>query len=122
VLQHIPTEFQKKYLSEFARVCAPGGIIVFNLPCRFTPPSRLTALKKRIIDHLPPPVRDLLRRWRRGASGLIEMHPMPRARVEALFEREGCRLVAAEDDHDAGEHYACFRYLFARTAIPDSRT
>ena len=32
VLQHVPQEFQSKYITEFVRVLSPGGILVFQIP------------------------------------------------------------------------------------------
>ncbi|MDQ8197452.1 class I SAM-dependent methyltransferase [Pelagicoccus enzymogenes] len=32
VLQHMPKRFMKAYIQEFARVCKPGGTIVFQVP------------------------------------------------------------------------------------------
>ena len=35
VLQHIDPQISRRYLAEFARVAAPGGVVVFQLPSRF---------------------------------------------------------------------------------------
>jgi ubiquinone/menaquinone biosynthesis C-methylase UbiE len=32
VLQHVPAEFQSKYISEFVRVLSPSGILMFQIP------------------------------------------------------------------------------------------
>jgi SAM-dependent methyltransferase len=36
VLQHLPPELARAYLVEFARILRPGGLMVFQLPARFT--------------------------------------------------------------------------------------
>ncbi|HAM52396.1 MAG TPA: hypothetical protein DCP92_17500 [Nitrospiraceae bacterium] len=35
VLQHIPNDYQKRYLDEFLRIVRPGGLAVFSNPDRF---------------------------------------------------------------------------------------
>jgi SAM-dependent methyltransferase len=42
VLQHIAPEFSAKYVREFARVLAPGGILVFQLPSHPLAPEEQT--------------------------------------------------------------------------------
>jgi ubiquinone/menaquinone biosynthesis C-methylase UbiE len=51
VLQHIPAVFAKQYLSEFVRVLAFGGVLVFGVQDSFAAPdiaSRLTRVRHRL--------------------------------------------------------------------------
>ena len=57
VLQHIPTELAKKYITEFIRILRPGGLAVFQLPSRFIqetilPPAAFRAQISCATDRL----------------------------------------------------------------------
>jgi ubiquinone/menaquinone biosynthesis C-methylase UbiE len=43
VLQHMQPEYSKKYLQEFLRILAPGGMLVFQLPSQPVPVQRTAA-------------------------------------------------------------------------------
>lgn len=36
VLQHMPPEYMRKYLSEFVRILRPGGVLMFQVPVQFS--------------------------------------------------------------------------------------
>ena len=65
VLQHMLPEYAKKYIAEFFRVLAPGGIAVFQLPAEMKAPEIAgdiirgslppEAFKARIAPHPLPP-------------------------------------------------------------------
>ena len=42
VLQHMETQYAERYIAEFLRVLAPGGVTVFQVPSRFREMSRPT--------------------------------------------------------------------------------
>jgi SAM-dependent methyltransferase len=43
VLQHLPTELARKYITEFVRILQPNGVLVFQLPARFVQEKELPA-------------------------------------------------------------------------------
>jgi SAM-dependent methyltransferase len=54
VLQHIRPEFTKRYLHEFGRVLAPGGVLAFQLPgARQTLPVEAFAARLELAEPLP---------------------------------------------------------------------
>jgi SAM-dependent methyltransferase len=61
VLQHVPARFSERYLREFVRVLAPGGVLVFgvqdsfaapNLPSRMIRVRHILRIRSRIQDAL----------------------------------------------------------------------
>lgn len=92
-LQHIPPEPATKYIQEFFRVVRPGGIVVFQVPNgKPYRPGSVRALLYEIRR------RRLRRIWKlvRGKPP-VEMHYIPRQRVESVVEEGGGRLVDVED-------------------------
>jgi ubiquinone/menaquinone biosynthesis C-methylase UbiE len=113
VLQHIRPAIVRRYIPEFVRVLAPGGVLMFQLPEVMSTDSRQlfedapvigSSLKRR----LP---RSLVVAWRRlkyfllvrSSGAQIEMFGMPRAEVEALIREAGGRLVETTPDHSHGD-------------------
>jgi SAM-dependent methyltransferase len=120
VLQHMRPELAKGYIREFARVLAPGGVLVFQLPAAreldpllLPPPdqgsfrarhpslhyllSRLgvVALYRRVRPATPAPSRGSAP----GSSAfqpVMEMNCVPRAEVERDLEVGGLRVVKAD--------------------------
>jgi SAM-dependent methyltransferase len=50
VLQHIPPDSSRRYIAEFLRVLAPGGVLVFQLPSHRRPAAEQVALPTPMID------------------------------------------------------------------------
>jgi SAM-dependent methyltransferase len=107
VLQHMAPPLMEGYLREFARVTEPGGVIVVQVPERRRGPARLLA-----------PLASALRGRSGGASAKmrIEMHGLPRPRVEAVLAAAGARLVAVDPDRSAGSRWASWMYYAALPA------
>jgi SAM-dependent methyltransferase len=108
-LQHIEPRFIKRYVEEFVRVLAPGGVLLFQLPSQ--PVSR----RDRLVERLIP--RPLLRRYRHYYFQLhnpgqprMEMHGVRRMVVERLLKRRGARLLDVQPDGCAAEAWVGFRY------------
>jgi SAM-dependent methyltransferase len=111
-LQHIAPEYSRQYLREFVRVCAPGGVVVVQVPDRALRP--------------PPPRRFSLwppthwKRWKRALrrwlvlEPTMEMHPVPRAEVEAILRRAGATLLAVDAVPAAGPEFVSYRYIARR--------
>lgn len=92
VLQHVGNELQRRYLAEFCRVLAPGGLAVVQVP------SRRRGLKGTVRRVLPPAVVAPLRRHLRPSRLLrrddhvirMEMNCLPETDVWGIVEDLGC--------------------------------
>jgi ubiquinone/menaquinone biosynthesis C-methylase UbiE len=74
VLQHMARHFAVNYLHEFARVLAPGGVMVFGVQDSFATPDLASLLTRfRHILHLRSRVRTLFMR----SGGEMQMHCLP---------------------------------------------
>jgi len=100
VLQHIPPPWSEAYVREFARVAAPGGILLFQAPhaLRRSPPRR--GLVRRIAARV----------LRRGRVTL-EMYALPRDAVEELLTGSGCEILDVRPDGWAGQDWESYIYL-----------
>jgi ubiquinone/menaquinone biosynthesis C-methylase UbiE len=88
VLQHMAPKYAARYLSEFFRVSAPGGLVVFQMP----EPFRWQAIKAFVPEWALAGVRRLL-----GRSGpVMQMYGMTREDVTALVTRSGGSVVKVE--------------------------
>jgi SAM-dependent methyltransferase len=119
VLQHIRPAHSRKYIREFLRVLAPGGVTLFQVPSH---------LRETPADHAPPQsyasgVWPLLRRWAGQlvhgrtppAPPVIEMHAVCRHEVEQLVEAGGGRLIDVQQLPYAGPEWVSYRYLVHRS-------
>lgn len=107
VLQHMKPEFSAKYIGEFCRVTAAGGVIAFQIPAR-----RETAMLR-----LRGAVGRFLRRTRQAASGkgaaVMEMYGTPRSKVEKILTDSGMRVVAVVPDNYA-KSWESYTYVAIR--------
>ena len=114
-LQHIPPEFTKRYIVEFARVLSAGGVVVIHIPDGMTPLReavfRMAMMRRRLARRLAP--------TRRRATGVRhedssadqplaerkhEMYFLPQRAVTQLLEQHGLVLVATEEGVTDGVH------------------
>lgn len=105
-LQHIPPEAGERYIQEFFRVLRPGGIAVFQVPNgRAFAPGSLRAFLYTLRR------RHLRRIWKviRGRPP-IEMHYVPRERVERLVGESGGVLIDVLDVSRMGKRARNYRY------------
>ena len=100
-LQHIPPEFTKRYLVEFARVLGPGGVAVLHVPTGMTPLRgtvfRVAMTKRRLLRRLGS--------VRRSSEAVKhDMYFVPRRTVADLLENHGLTLVATEESVTGSVH------------------
>jgi SAM-dependent methyltransferase len=112
VLQHIHPRYIRKYLAEFMRVLAPGGVLVFQLPEAYQPPVGGSGVKTLV----PLPLVAVIR-WVRGLAGpfpRMELHGLSRHEVEALLSGLGGTIVDVVDDRSHGVDTPGYRYYVTK--------
>ncbi len=99
-LQHIRSEHAARYIREFVRVLAPGGVTIFQMAGERTVRGWRRLLPERLAR--------ICRRLKHRHA--IEMHDLPRAEVVRLLEESGARVVVVIEDEAAGAGWTSFRY------------
>ncbi|MBD5634791.1 MAG: class I SAM-dependent methyltransferase [Candidatus Eremiobacteraeota bacterium] len=108
VLQHIKAPHSSNYLREFARVAAPGALIVFQLPAR-NPNARRSVLAavRKLINVSPVLVRLYRRLFFKNVTrstldalppALVVMEGIDRKTVSELLAAQGVRILHTERD------------------------
>jgi len=103
VLQHIPNEYQRRYIDEFLRIMRPGGLAAFQIPVEIINPQDIrppfTYRIKQGVKHLFPFLVALKRRLIPPKSFhyefRYEMHPLADEEIGRICEKRGCVIKAA---------------------------
>lgn len=106
VLQHIMPPRVRRYLREFLRLLAPGGLLLFQLPGKaYCPYSGFLGMMRfrleriRALTQYPP---------------LMYMNGIDRPRVISLLEKHGGRVIEVESNNWAGVEYESYLYAVTR--------
>jgi SAM-dependent methyltransferase len=105
VLQHLPTQgIVRSYLSELVRILRPGGLLVFQLPCRIGLLYRLQPQRRlyTVLRGLGISERLLLERLKLLP---MQMRSMPEAEVVRLLTKLGARVVRIDHATDVNQVY-----------------
>jgi len=115
-LQHMPWSLASGYLREFARVCQPGGWVVFQLPARelITARRRFARVRRYLVDGLPFGLGTAWRKWRYGASVVFDMFYTPPQTVRETATAAGLAFCHAEPSQAAGDNTEGFIYIFRK--------
>ncbi len=105
-LQHIDPRDSRKYIEEFVRTLAPGGLLVFQIP---SAPRRY--LRARIKHAIAVRLLWLFRRIGYPPRPIMTMHGIERMEVERLVRESGARIISVRDDRSAGDDWLAYRYL-----------
>lgn len=105
VLQHIENQYKTKYLREFVRVLAPGGIGLFTMPSHATMTPR-----GLVFGLIPNPMLNFYRKKRYGYTGVMELHGMRREEVEAVLRSTGVEVVDVSPEPLLGSAWKSYRY------------
>ena len=113
VLQHLPSRGAvERYLREFVRVLAPGGIAVVQLPTT-VPPTGAVPRRERVKDWLRAlGVHPKFLYERLGWQPAMTMGAIPYEETVALLEAAGAEVLDAVE-HDAGDGVVNRTYFFA---------
>ncbi|MGD1074631.1 MAG: class I SAM-dependent methyltransferase [Thermodesulfovibrionales bacterium] len=119
VLQHIPNEYQKRYIEEFLRIIRPGGLAAFQIPIGLINHREMKTPfayrgRQEIKRRLPFLI--ALKRWLIPPKQFhydfrIEMHPLGDNEIRSICEKRGCVIEAApatnscEADHNGKVEY-----------------
>lgn len=125
VLQHMRPEYACRYIQEFLRVLAPGGMLVFQIP------SELAESPVPAMDAaLPPPpkrplplVHHLRTLYRKGRNRLpaktavpepfqprMEMYAVPKQEIEQIVQNAGNHIKDIQQDGWAGPAWISYTY------------
>ncbi|MEU2349086.1 class I SAM-dependent methyltransferase [Modestobacter sp. NPDC049651] len=107
VLQHMRPAIALGYLREFARLLAPGGQLVFNLPSEPAPTFR-----GRLYRVLPRRVIYAYKRRRDGS--VMEMNGIPIGRLVVELERAGLTVEKVRSNAGGGRNWLAFLYCCRR--------
>lgn len=115
VLQHIPNEYQKRYITEFMRILSKGGLAVFQVPIEVVAVAS-HSMKRPFADQVMDTLKACfpflleLKREYAGSNGShnfqIEMHTLPFEEVKECCNAMGCVIEAhpatnsCERDHN----------------------
>jgi SAM-dependent methyltransferase len=119
-LQHMEPCYSRKYMAEFARILAPGGVVFFQLPGARTWVTKtrraLGAVAQRtgLTSALRPLVRALRKQPSVGSGYVMEMHCQPPHEVMAFLEAHGLKVVSVERDYLTGNDFVSYRYVAIR--------
>jgi ubiquinone/menaquinone biosynthesis C-methylase UbiE len=133
VLQHLPAELMKHYLTEFVRVLAPGGLLVFEIPVERTIPDHRNAYIRSLPKYHPRRIVNKLKgvilghgvetRYKRlrrlglskswlyknfGLRPLIPMNTLASHEILALIGGLGADVTEAESYVYGGTRYSLF--------------
>ena len=108
-LQHIQPQYSKKYIKEFLRILAPGGLLIFHLPeLRPLHDSSPGNRSKQFIKDVTPEI--LLHFYRRVKARrleqpIMEVYGIERAEILRFLAEHGATIVDVQDVIEATEEY-----------------
>jgi ubiquinone/menaquinone biosynthesis C-methylase UbiE len=111
-LQHIDPIHSKKYIKEFVRILAPGGLLVFQMPGAAL--RRLAHVKHFIAGQLLW----LYRRIGYARRPIMLMHSVRREEVQLLLERSSARIIDVSENQSAGRDWLSYRYCATKPREP----
>ena len=113
-LQHMPPRYSRRYIAEFLRLLAPGGLLLFQIPSR-SRDTESTWIERAARSFYYRFLWDILH----PSTPHMDMYAIPKDEVIRLIGRCGGTLVDAVPDPSAEPQWEGFRYL-VRRAEPDA--
>jgi SAM-dependent methyltransferase len=119
-LQHMTPRVTRRYLGELARVTAPGGLLVFQLPAGL---RRGWAARSNAAARLLGRARTWCNRrvwllWQRTLRrrAVMDMFGIPRAEVARLLRARGLEVLDVVENDQAGPDWTSCRYCARKPA------
>jgi 2-polyprenyl-3-methyl-5-hydroxy-6-metoxy-1,4-benzoquinol methylase len=109
-LQHMEPRYARRYIAEFVRVAAPGGVILFQVPAV----SEKAVRKPRPFTLWPDTwVKRLYRDIRKklATDPVMEMHALPREEVESILTTAGAKVIESYRYDAAGDRLHSWGYI-----------
>jgi len=108
-LQHVVPALARRYIREFFRVVRPGGLVIFQLPCR--PRSVLWHALKSVA---PVGVANMIWRLRTGSPEAMETYSMAEKKVVDLVEESGGAILSVEENQNGPPGWQSRKYFCIR--------
>lgn len=112
VLQHIPRKKQEKYIKEFCRILAVGGVLVFQTPSK----PKANSLKGFVYLTSGNHLLNIARRIKYGRNSVMEMHCLPRRIALRMIRDEGLKVIGYSENGSSGASFKSYTY-FAQKSI-----
>ena len=114
-LQHMKTEYSKKYIEEFFRVLAPEGILVFQIPSKRTDKTLSLYKIKSVLQKLPlyEQIIPVYYRIKYNNKAIMEMYGIPKEEVLNLIKNNGGKLLDFKPDSTI-EFWESYQYICAK--------
>lgn len=113
-LQHMSWPVAEKYIREFARVCKPSGVVLFQLPTRWLKCDWKSKFRQGLVDALPFGLGRRYRLWRHGTATTYEFHCTPLEIVEQAIRSSGMQLLHKDSDTSAGPLVESFVFVLKK--------
>ena len=111
-LQHVVPALARRYIREFFRVVRPGGLVIFQLPCR--PRSVLWHAIKSVA---PVGVANMIWRLRTGSPEAMETYSMAEKKVVDLVEESGGAILRVEENQNGPPGWQSRKYFCIRPSL-----
>ena len=98
-LQHINPSWVLRFVKQMLEATAAEGVLLFQLPS--TPKIPLLGVEARVTKAMRA----------RAGKPVMEMHGIPRRKVERAVEQYGGRVVHAEEDGRGGPYWVSYLYV-----------
>lgn len=141
-LQHMRPEYAANYIAEFARVLAPGGALLFQIPDQLlekplVTPESVSSNSNLKTGLFPKLAGQLKKLWSRETSTTtvaappkpatpstfrMEMYCIPETNVVPLLQSLGLNVICVTPNSWAGPHYISKTYLAQRPLAAEGRT
>jgi SAM-dependent methyltransferase len=116
-LQHMEPKFSKGYIREFARLLAPGGVLLFQLTAERKHYQNHTSPIGFIKKLMPTFVQEWYRKIRFGTDGFIDMYGVTKGEVVTILENSGLTVKKIRENNAAGDGWTGFDYCAIRPLI-----
>jgi SAM-dependent methyltransferase len=117
-LQHLEPQYAKGYMSDFLRIAAPRGVVVFHQPSGHRVPDTLGGRVRRWLKPaIPGALLGLYRTLRRLALREVawEIHGIPREDVVDLVGAHGGRVVHVEEEFNPRRGWTVCAYYVTKS-------